>query len=177
MASQTINLGIVGDRKTGKSTFVEIQHQGNLITKYEETKGEKMTALYPFVDGEMVTMNIFEHPNPSTKLDGVIIFFSFDDEESFSRIVHYSEHDTKHMVICGNKCDLEKKKIPLEKVKAVIHSAYKVPFYEISCYEFTNLMDPLKHLVKSITGKKITGFKTFQPEDISDKEPLVIHHK
>ena len=86
---------------------------------------------------------------------------SFDTiNEMRDLILRNKESSTYPMVLCGNKCDLEKeRKVTLEDGQELAKS-WKIPFFETSAKARINIEESFIELVKLVRDFSVSGGET-----------------
>ena len=113
--------------------------------------------------------------------DGIILVFDITDEYSFSRISDWMEQinaniskDEIGLILIGNKCDLEDRKVPYEKGEEKAREL-GIDYYETSALNGKGINDVFEELVKLIlqknkpknnTGSRTISISSNKPEDI-----------
>lgn len=189
MNSYSLNVLLIGDRCTGKTSMVNKQLTGEFCTEYKPTyEINELTLSFNTTFGKIV-MNILDYSMSNlytlnSNIDAAIILFD-STQKTIITIENYITDVIKiygniPIVICANKCDLKNTMNQTEL--SSIAKLLKYPFFSISTKTGCNLEKPFLSIMrqclnsnifitdKSISKKEIqrNNKHKFTEDDISD---------
>ncbi|EAX89205.1 small GTP-binding protein, putative [Trichomonas vaginalis G3] len=150
-----INIVVFGSGAVGKSCITVQFTQARFIEDYDPTFEDQYTK-FVVHDGIRYQFHIFDTSGeeffettraPYIKTgNAFLIIYSIDDRYSFSAveriyktIIHVRGTDEIPMVICGNKCDLEKRRVVKTEEGEELCNRLKCPFFETSAKTYHNI--------------------------------------
>ena len=105
--------------------------------------------------------------------DGIILVFSVIDEESFAKVKEWMEQITSninkeevHLILLGNKCDLEERVITKEQGKQMADNL-GINYHETSALDGTGINEAFEGLTKEIMKKKAIITNDSRPGSVS----------
>ena len=144
------NVIIVGDAGVGKTAFIRQLLQQSFSAEYEPSIGSSMYEIVM----DTITINIWdtagqEKFNPlsldSSDIHGVLILFDVASMLSFQSVPWWvNKIGCNINVICGNKCDIQQRKVQSESMPPNSR--------EISTKTGDNVMETLLYLIGQIAG-------------------------
>lgn len=157
---------VFGAGAVGKSALTIQFVQGYFITDYDPTIEDSYKRVL-LVDNENVQLDILDTagqddfaPMRTSYMrqgKGFIIVYAIDDRASFEEVeVFYHElirtkgTNKVPIVICGNKCDLEEKRVVGKTEGEELAKKLNSMFYETSALSNINIEDAFVSLVKEI---------------------------
>ncbi|EAY19156.1 small GTP-binding protein, putative [Trichomonas vaginalis G3] len=160
---------VFGAGAVGKSALTIQFVQGQFITDYDPTIEDAYKRPLN-VDGESVQLDITDTAGQDDfaamrtsymrQGKGFILVYAIDDRASFEEIesLHRELVRTKSTsnipcVICGNKCDLEERRIISRAEGEELAAKLKCKFYETSALTNTNIHETFLTLVKEIMAE------------------------
>ena len=190
MSSKIIEIGIIGDTPTGKTSlinyfiwlgFTDIPKEGFdiYIKKIKFRKKEYRLKIYDTAGQEIyhnLALNIFR------KCQGLILVYSIDNNNSFDNVKNKWIKDIDDLldskipiILVGNKKDLEKKRIISEKDGLEIATKNKFFFYETSAKTGENVNQIFQYLFEQIVNFEIIEKenKNNNEENVKKKEKIV----
>ena len=170
MSSNIIEIGIIGDTPTGKTSlinyyiwlgFTDIPKEGFdiYIKKIKFRKKEYRLKIYDTAGQEnyhSLALNIFKN------CKGLILVYSIDNNNSFDNVKEKWIKDIDDLldskipiILVGNKKDLEKERIISEKDGLEIATKNKFFFYETSAKTGENVNQIFQYLFEQIINIEI----------------------
>ena len=172
MSSNIIEIGIIGDTLTGKTSLINYytglgfrDNSSNTvgidcyIKKIKFRKKEYRLKIYDTAGQEIyhnLALNIFK------KCRGLILVYSIDNNNSFDNVKDKWIKDIDDLldskipiILVGNKKDLEKKRIISEKDGLEIATKNKFFFYETSAKTGENVNQIFQYLFEQIINIEI----------------------
>lgn len=157
---------VFGAGAVGKSALTIQFVQGYFITDYDPTIEDSYKRVL-LVDNENVQLDILDTagqddfaPMRTSYMrqgKGFIIVYAIDDRASFeeAEVFHHDLVRTKAtddvpVVLCGNKCDLEDKRVVSKTEGEELAAKLKADFYETSALANVNIENAFTTLVKKI---------------------------
>jgi len=168
----TYKICLIGDAQVGKSTLLHRFTNGNFIEKYQPTMGVDVAP----VKHNDVCLNIWDCSGSFRGLKdgyyvqahGAIFMFDLTNKDSFKNLGKWLVSFLRvagdcPVVICGTKCDLEKKQVSTQDIQQFLYHdlsrllnqhklcANKVKYYDISSKSNYNFDKPFTFLVETLT--------------------------
>lgn len=157
---------VFGAGAVGKSALTIQFVQGYFITDYDPTIEDSYKRVL-LVDNENVQLDILDTagqddfaPMRTSYMrqgKGFIIVYAIDDRASFeeAEVFHHDLTRTKGtqnvpVVLCGNKCDLEDKRVVSKTEGEELAAKLNADFYETSALANINIENAFTTLVKKI---------------------------
>ena len=112
-----LNIGIIGDRHVGKSTYISRLKDGMFNHNYYKTNEPKTTLIkfYTKLGADMslpINIIVTEFPfdgSPIQKQDGYILMFDLLQRDTYDNLDNiyklYGLEPSDNIVLCGNKCE------------------------------------------------------------------------
>ena len=180
-----IKITLIGDGATGKSSYFERLSNGlsskyKFNKKYDATIGCNVSQLEFTVNGDSIIVHLFDTAGQEKfgslrdsyilGSDGIIGMYDISNIDTKNNISNWisnikricDENKIKNIpiVVCGNKCDLEKKNKEPRSVYEFRQSSLEGMYNEygkikselISVKSNTNLISPFVFLIKQIYG-------------------------
>lgn len=170
---------VFGAGAVGKSALTIQFVQGYFITDYDPTIEDSYKRVLA-VDGENVQLDILDTagqddfaPMRTSYMrqgKGFIIVYAIDDRASFDEVEMFQRdlartratHDIP-IVVCGNKCDLEDKRVVSKTEGEELAARIGATFFETSALANIHIEDAFSALVKKIREQS-------QPSQDSSKD-------
>jgi small GTP-binding protein len=163
---------VFGAGAVGKSALTIQFVQGYFITDYDPTIEDSYKRVLA-VDNENIQLDILDTagqddfaPMRTSYMrqgKGFIIVYAIDDRASFEEVEVFHRDLTRTkgtsnvpVVICGNKCDLEDKRVVSKAEGEELASKLSAQFYETSALANINIENAFRTLVKE-TRKQSGG--------------------
>jgi small GTP-binding protein len=157
---------VFGAGAVGKSALPIQFVQGYFITDYDPTIEDSYKRVLA-VDNENVQLDILDTagqddfaPMRTSYMrqgKGFIIVYAIDDRASFEEVEVFHRDLTRTkgttnvpVVICGNKCDLEDKRVVSKAEGEELASKLQAVFFETSALANINIENAFKALVKDV---------------------------
>jgi small GTP-binding protein len=157
---------VFGAGAVGKSALTIQFVQGYFITDYDPTIEDSYKRVLA-VDGENIQLDILDTagqddfaPMRTSYMrqgKGFIIVYAIDDRASFEEVEVFHRDLTRTkgttnvpVVICGNKCDLEDKRVVSKQESEELAGKLSGIFFETSALANINIENAFKALVKEI---------------------------
>jgi small GTP-binding protein len=157
---------VFGAGAVGKSALTIQFVQGYFITDYDPTIEDSYKRVLA-VDGENIQLDILDTagqddfaPMRTSYMrqgKGFIIVYAIDDRASFEEVEVFHRDLTRTkgttnvpVVICGNKCDLEDKRVVSKQEGEELAGKLSGIFFETSALANINIENAFKALVKEI---------------------------
>ena len=105
--------------------------------------------------------------NSIKSADGIVLMYditnkkSFDDISNWMKNIRQLQGNEFPMILVGNKCDLESKRIVTYEEGIELSKTYKIPFFEVSNKKGINIEESSLELIKQIIEKKEAQIKEF----------------
>ena len=160
----------LGETSVGKSSFIGYFIDKKFSYNYLPTLGFDFKAKkINLPNGKNVKLKVFDTAgqerfksmslNHLKQIDGVLLIYDITNEESFKNIskwmndIRQSRDKTLPIVLCGNKCDLEDKRVISKEMGEKKAEENDISFIETSCKEGINIDEAFMELVKLIYNK------------------------
>ena len=97
--------------------------------------------------------------NSIKSADGIVLMYditnqkSFDDISNWMKNIRQLQGNEFPMILVGNKCDLESKRIVTYEEGIELSKTYKIPFFEVSNKKGINIEESSLELIKQIRNK------------------------
>ena len=169
-----VKLIIIGDSGVGKTCILLRFAEDNYTTNHISTIGRFKLG----IDFKIKTINIYwkniklqiwdtagqERFRTITQTyykgaNGIILAYDSNDENSFNNIKNWLKQIETHAtpgvvkILLGNKCDIQSRKIPTEKGKALADE-FGLPFFETSAKSGANIKEAFNFIAKEIKDKQ-----------------------
>jgi len=169
-----IKLIIIGDSKTGKSTFINQIINNKYKNIYEPTIGVDFYTNKKYINNNKIILNIWDISGDKRfqnytetyirNSTFALIFFDINNEESFYNLRKWYNRvktlcpNILNIVLIGSKIDIYKDKIDFCSIKS-ISKEYNVKFFLISSKDKKNINKPINYLLNSIDFQNIDYYK------------------
>ena len=167
---------VFGAGAVGKSALTIQFVQGYFITDYDPTIEDAYKRVLN-VDGDNVQLDILDTagqddfaPMRTSYMrqgKGFIIVYAIDDRASFEEVEVFHRDLTRvkgannvPVVICGNKCDLEDKRVVSKAEGEELASRLNATFFETSALANINIENAFSALVKKIRENNVSSSAT-----------------
>lgn len=177
---------VFGAGAVGKSALTIQFVQGQFITDYDPTIEDAYKRPLN-VDGESVQLDITDTAGQDDfaamrtsymrQGKGFILVYAIDDRLSFEEIENFhrellrTKNSTTNVpcVICGNKCDLEERRIISKAEGEELAAKLKCKFFETSALRNTNIHETFTTLVREIMALEQPQTQENQQQQKTDK--------
>ncbi len=168
---QTYKLVLIGDKETGKTTYLKRLLTGEFENKYIETLGLEVHPLTFNTNYGMYKFNVWDTAGNEKngglrdgyylQSDCCIVFYTKNsDHLQTDKLVHrfLELNPNAKLVIVWNKCDLQEEKNyvinMVEKYRSYIKRNHDVNIYQISGKSLYNQEKPFVYLLRQLTNKQ-----------------------
>ena len=176
---------VFGAGAVGKSALTIQFVQGQFITDYDPTIEDSYKRPLN-VDGESVQLDITDTAGQDDfaamrtsymrQGKGFILVYAIDDRASFEEIESFHRElirtkctPTVPCVICGNKCDLEDRRIVSKAEGEELAAKLKCKFYETSALTNYQIHDTFVTLVRDIIAETKPKKTEEEPKKVEEK--------
>ena len=166
-----IKILTLGDTKVGKTSFIYKLAENYFQPETISTIGiDYLTAKIKLPNGKEYLVNFFDTSGQERfklvsltflkKKDGIILMYDITKRSSFESIPSWMEQIKENkgnefpIVLCGNKCDLEEKRVISMEEGEELAKKYGISFFEISSQNETNLKKVGYEIINKILEKK-----------------------
>jgi len=176
-----VRLLTIGDSGAGKSSLLLRYTQNEFTVEYMPTIGIDFRLKTIDVKGRTVKVQVWDTTgqerfrtithNYYRGAHGIALVYDVTQEGSFTNIrkwiqdVRTYAEDSVNIVLIGNKCDLDAKRV-VEKTRGQeLADEYAIQFFETSAKADLNVQDAFTSLVNSVCGRLFTenGGKSKKP--------------
>ena len=174
---------LIGDSGVGKSATA-LRYTDNVFVQTVSSVGIDLKVKYTEIEGRVVKIQVWDTAGQERfrsitslslrKSNGILIVYDITNEQSFESVSYWMNtiktsclpEDVK-VVMVGNKCDLENRRV-VDKAKGESFAKeYDVPFFETSTKADININEAFDTLVRLIMADE----KCVMKEDLI-KPPL-----
>jgi len=182
---EVTNLVVIGTAGCGKSCITIRFIANRFVEEYEPTLEDSFRQTVT-IDGVTSTLNIYDTAGieefPTVRdgymreADGFLCVYAITNEESFAEVTELyefvnrvREDHTLPFVICGNKCDLEDRRVVSKSKGEELARKLGVTFMETSALSGKNIEVAFQELVRLVRRYKAAKnpHKGNQPKDDS----------
>ena len=179
---EKIRILTLGNSKVGKSSFIYKYTDNFFQLNYLSTQGidylkkvvelpngKKYSIVFCDTAGQerfrSITVNIIK------KCDGILLMYDITDKDSFTSIplwmkqIRDNKGEDYPLILCGNKCDLDKERTISKEEGEEMAKEYGVHFFETSNLNGTNIENTVFDLVNQIREKQLEIIKDFEVID------------
>jgi len=190
-----VRLLTLGDSGAGKSSLLLQYTQGEFTHEYMPTIGIDFRLKTIEMNGKQIKVQVWDTAgqerfrtithNYYRGAHGIALVYDVTNEQSFQNIrkwiqdVHTYAESNVSIVLIGNKCDLESKKVVEESRGRELAEEYSIPFFQTSAKADINVQEAFTCLVNAVCqrlfadqkgGKEKSPAKAATDVDI-DKKP------
>jgi GTP-binding nuclear protein Ran len=156
----TINIGLVGDNKVGKTALLQRFITGEYLKQYTPTKETNIFNIEFKTNVGLFILNVHDIPNIDIQsvenIDIFIVMFDLTNLESFHNIHKYISNNKT--IICGNKCDIKERKITTRDIFKIKNTFFHCPYFDISTKTNYNFDKPFLIAIKKYTNNYNINF-------------------
>lgn len=158
---QTYNFLIVGDERTGKTSFIRRMSDGTFIKAHQPTRSWNSIPLTFNTNNGLITMNFFEQNecllNYQTPIiHGAIILFDLTNKDTYKSVPAWFQRCktyTNNIVLCGNKCDVPTREVKPKNI--LFHRRHNIKYFDVSARSNYNFEKPYLMLLKILFGENV----------------------
>ena len=179
-------LAVFGAGVTGKSTLTIRFAEGRILTEYDPMIDETYKRAIA-IDNERVELNILDVSGQNDfapllaqcmrEANGFIIVYAIDDRVSFEEVERLHREFLRvrgeknvPVVICGNKCDLEVKRVVSKAEGEELAERLNAKFFETSALTNLHVEDAFRTLVREIRKLEPPSQPSKKNESTSEKK-------
>jgi len=167
-----INIALIGDSDTGKSSFLYILNEKN-IANMVTTIGIENTIFYAYIKNKKYKIKIMDTAgqerlrsltsNYIKSMDGILLFFDVTNKCSFKSIDYWrgfinDNNYSKEIILLGNKIDeINKRQVKRSEIKEYAEKN-KIKYIECSCKYCFNIYEILNEII-------LMSFNSFKEKD------------
>ena len=152
---EVIRVTLLGDQSVGKTTirnvFLKLEYEENTLSTVGTNKSETKFTLK---DGKEIKLFLYDTAGEERfrslsiktvkNSQGIVLVYDITNRESFEHLVNWlneikDESDKVSMILFGNKCDLEEKRIVTKQEAEKFAKQNKIPYIETSAKTFSNI--------------------------------------
>ena len=188
MNIREISLITLGNSKVGKSSYILRYTDNRFSMHISTTIGMECMHKYETLEsGERVKVIIFDtngqerfrsiSSNMIKRADGVLLFYDITDRDSFESVkdwmldIYNIKAENFPIVLIGNKIDKEKERVVKKEEGEAEALKYNKKFFEISCKNDINIINPILHLISKISDNEHGKEKIrLGPKEKNDKK-------
>ena len=173
----------IGESEVGKTCILRRFVENKFLKNHLSTIGIDFRTKVVNVCGKNIKLKIWDtagqerYHNITNQIykgaDGIILVFSVIDEESFAKVKEWMGQITSninkeevHLILIGNKCDLEERAITKEQGKQMADNL-GINYYETSALDGTGINEAFEGLTKEIMKKKAIIANDNRPGSVS----------
>ena len=166
-----IKILTLGNGNVGKTSFIYKFAENYFETDTLSTTGiDNLVANIKMPNGKEYLVNFFDTSGQERfklvsltflkKKDGIILMYDITKKSSFESIPSWMEQIKENkgnefpIVLCGNKCDLEEKRVISMEEGEELAKKYGISFFEISSQNEKNLKNVGYEIINKILEKK-----------------------
>ena len=166
-----IKILTLGNGNVGKTSFIYKFAENYFETDTLSTTGiDNLVANIKMPNGKEYPVNFCDTAGQERyrsmslsvikKTDGIILMYDITDKSSFASIPFWMEQIKENkgenypIILCGNKCDLEEKRVISKEEGKEIAKKFGIAFFEISSQNEKNLKNVGNEIIKQILEKK-----------------------
>jgi len=170
-----VRLLTLGDSGAGKSSLLLRYTQNDYSSEYMPTIGIDFRLKTMEIDGRVVKVQVWDTAgqerfrtithNYYRGAHGIALVYDVTHENSFINIrkwiqdVHTFAEQSVNIVLIGNKCDLEQKKVVDSQRGASLAEEYDIKFFETSAKADINVQAAFSSLVEAVCDRLFADFK------------------
>ena len=161
---------IIGDSSVGKSNLLSAFTKNIFTYEYQPTNGNNFCYRDINLNDKTYRINIFDMGGAENckniiksyypKTDCALIVYEIDKRESFENVTNWIKDfqengpETAKMVLVGNKCDLEEKRVVSKLEGTDLSLKYGMQFFETSAKKGINVNEVFTQSCELITKKE-----------------------
>ena len=187
-----LNILTLGDSDVGKTSFIKKFVRNTFDIDCPSTIGNDTYSRVVKLDGEIINVSFYDtagqekYKSISLSLirhaDGILLIYDITKKSSYNNIsqwmdsIYENKGENFPLILIGNKCDLEKKRVITIEQGEKLGEHYGITFMETSNKDGTNIDEASKALIKKILEVKKKEIKeitnTFVIMSDKDKEKI-----
>ena len=187
-----LNILTLGDSDVGKTSFIKKFVRNTFDIDCSSTIGNDTYSRVVKLDGEIINVSFYDtagqekYKSISLSLirhaDGILLIYDITKKSSYNNIsqwmdsIYENKGENFPLILIGNKCDLEKKRVITIEQGEKLGEHYGITFMETSNKDGTNIDEASKALIKKILEIKKKEIKeitnTFVIMSDKDKEKI-----
>jgi len=180
-----IKLLLIGDSGVGKSCLLLRFSEDSFAPSFITTIGIDYKIRTIELDGKKIKLQIWDTAGQERfrtittayyrSAMGVLLVYDVTDDKSFANIKNWIRNIEQHAseninkVLVGNKCDLVDKRIIDTARGKALADEFKIPFYETSAKNSTNVEDAFISLARDVKKRLIDAPKPMETSTTGSK--------
>ena len=170
MSTKSYKVLLLGNSYVGKTCILLRFSEDTYNDDYEVTIGLNYRIKTLNIDNNPIRMQIWDTSgeekfkaiakNFYRGAHGVLLIYDICEKNSFldvkswiEQIIENTDNDDIVMILCGNKCDMEKERNISKNEGENLANSYKIPFFECSAKENINIDEIFNTMAKNIYEK------------------------
>ena len=170
MSTKSYKVLLLGNSYVGKTCILLRFSEDTYNDDYEVTIGLNYRIKTLNIDNNPIRMQIWDTSgeekfkaiakNFYRGAHGVLLIYDICEKNSFldvkswiEQIIENTDNDDIVMILCGNKCDMEKERNISRNEGENLANSYKIPFFECSAKENINIDEIFNTMAKNIYEK------------------------
>ena len=170
MSTKSYKVLLLGNSYVGKTCILLRFSEDTYKDDYEVTIGLNYRIKTLKIDNNPIRMQIWDTSgeekfkaiakNFYRGAHGVLLIYDICEKNSFldvkswiEQIIENTDNDDLVMILCGNKCDMEKERNISKNEGENLANSYKIPFFECSAKENINIDEIFNTMAKNIYEK------------------------
>ena len=176
---EKIQLIMIGESSVGKTSLINRYTKNIFNTNHLETTGIEFNSREEKINNKIIRVKIWDTAgqeifhsltkNFYRKADGIIIVYDVTNKDSFDKIHDWvkSVHDNIdtyreiHMLIVGNKIDLEESRQVSKEEGEKICKYFDIPYFEASAKNAEGVRNFMMKIIKDIVNNKVNDRSSF----------------
>ena len=176
---EKIQLIMIGESSVGKTSLINRYTKNIFNTNHLETTGIEFNSREEKINNKIIRVKIWDTAgqeifhsltkNFYRKADGIIIVYDVTNKDSFDKIHDWvkSVHDNIdtyreiHMLIVGNKIDLEESRQVSKEEGEKICKYFDIPYFEASAKNANGVRNFMMKIIKDIVNNKVNDRSSF----------------
>lgn len=189
---EKIQLIMIGESSVGKTSLINRYTKNIFNTNHLETTGIEFNSREEKINNKIIRVKIWDTAgqeifhsltkNFYRKADGIIIVYDVTNKDSFDKIHDWvkSVHDNIdsyreiHMLIVGNKIDLEESRQVSKEEGEKISKYFDIPYFEASAKNANGVRNFMMKIIKDVVNNKVNDRSSFNLKnyyaDIEDEK-------
>ena len=176
---EKIQLIMIGESSVGKTSLINRYTKNIFNTNHLETTGIEFNSREEKINNKIIRVKIWDTAgqeifhsltkNFYRKADGIIIVYDVTNKDSFDKIHDWvkSVHDNIdtyreiHMLIVGNKIDLEESRQVSKEEGEKICKYFDIPYFEASAKNADGVRNFMMKIINDIVNNKVNDRSSF----------------
>ena len=176
---EKIQLIMIGESNVGKTSLIRRYTKNLFNINHLETTGIEYNSREEKINNKIIKVKIWDTAgqeifhsltkNFYRKADGIIIVFDITNKESFEKIHDWikSVHDNIdsyreiHIIIVGNKTDLEESRQVAKEEGAKLSEYFEIPYFEASAKNSNGVRTFMMKIIEDIVNNKVNDRSSF----------------